>query len=129
VEAATRAIEMAQSWDDVREHTQMLTELAKGGLEETVIRLVELNQSRNAAWERTLMIASLLPFVPNQAELLKAIRSGMLARLGDLRSEKRADILYFSADDVILTAPVLSQYQLATLSTDVFRICRDWHWS
>ncbi|MEO8606755.1 MAG: hypothetical protein ABI690_02655 [Chloroflexota bacterium] len=127
-EAANRAVELTQSWDYAHEHAQNLAKLAQQGLEASIIRHVERMQSLNAGWERTLMLANLLPFAQNQTDLLRSICSGMLAKLRDLRSEKRESVLYFCDSDAVLTTPMLSQYQLAALSTDVFHVCRDWRW-
>src|SRR5262249_24451480 len=127
-EAATASLELVASFDPAIDHARTRANMVAAGVNEGVIKRVERKHQEGLSWNRVCMLADTLPFAPNQADVLQAVRHRILERLADLRHRTRSVVLFIIFTDNVFDVPVLSRDQLEKVSAEIRTIYNDWHW-
>jgi hypothetical protein len=77
---------------------------------------------------RVRTLALFLPFVSDQAPLLKSIRYILLHKLRTLAEQQRKDVLNFCTLEDLFTPPILLPETLTTIAQYIMEVCHDWRW-
>jgi hypothetical protein len=111
-----------------RHQPELLIALAPYLTEEMIEQATRIVMTIDDMDRQISVLRELLPFVKDDTSLLKYIQIAILERLEDFKDQSRSDLLHWLAHQNCAALSALSPEILRVVASNIYEICRKWHW-